>query len=339
MTLAHVIEFRKPGYKAYVGAQFTDNGRFLICDAQFAPVNAEPKPTDYGTVSLWNVKTGSQVKSIYRGQSSSPTGISHDGRYLLLRHGRLVNGEYSYWDILIDVRTNRVLRKIVGKDHGDGTSALSPDGRIIAVSTERGDTPILELIDAATGQVRHRIEIGAAVTVGCIAFSPDGELVAGSTQQWTHSGDPDDLIGDLYVWNARTGRAVFHKGGTWSDPLFFLGPDKLVCENGLVNLAHKPVRVVQVFNRGSQRRQNCIDPFGNLGHLVLIDHTNRSGNRLLDNYEVWDVVRKRMVKAWRSPNGHEVALSVSPDRCYLATTGDYRTPTVDSSVIHLYRIP
>jgi WD40 repeat protein len=338
MTLVHTLTFQKAGHDTSVEAFFTADGKSLICDAIFHPAaNGAIRRSDGITIMKFNVLSGRQEKTVMQGGTFDTTGLSDDGRYLLARNVTIHDDVWFNEDETVEIATGRVLHEESNEDNGYGTSALSPDGKLVAISTMRGYDPVVEIRNALTGHILRTLRMNAPTPPANVVFSPDSRRIAVAIDEPDAMGLPP---GETYVWDDATGQVIYHQDHTWAYPLFYVGGgEELVCDNDVIYLAHRPYHMEQMFNVDGRKREDCIGPFGSKGHLVLIDRYNATENRLLDNYEVWDVVRRRMVKAWRSPMCHEEVLAVSPDGHWLATSGDYRTPLVKPNVLHLYRVP
>jgi len=86
--------------------------------------------------------------------------------------------------------------------------AFSADGKQLVIGT-RG----LELIDVATGKRRRVIEQKPAKTIGAVAFSPDGTMVAAPENR------------SVRLWDARTGDVIrTMEGEAWANGIAF-SPD------------------------------------------------------------------------------------------------------------------
>jgi WD40 repeat protein len=104
----------------------------------------------------------------------------------------------AQWLCLWDVRTGKLIGN--SKRPGDLTTALafSPDGKLLAAAWRRtprqaGPYPgVISLLDAATGKELASLE-GHTYPIMCLAFSPDGKLLASS-------GSGDWLI---KLWDVR----------------------------------------------------------------------------------------------------------------------------------------
>ena len=97
-----------------------------------------------------------------------------------------------------DLKKERGLHLLKGRDGGGWTAALAPNGKVIAgsapLSQERAD--LLLLWSASTGEVlRTSTRVGGRYTA--LAFSPNSKLLAGGTQDKT-----------LEVWRVRDGNGA-----------------------------------------------------------------------------------------------------------------------------------
>jgi WD40 repeat protein len=118
----------------------------------------------------------------------------HDGPVItptFNANGRLMATTSFDAVLLWDLRSDKpVGRPVLSSTEAIGESALSPDGRTLAiVHMDRG----VEIVDVAT--LRHRAWLNQSDSVGTVRFTPDGRyLVGGSFSGWAR------------LWSAKTGR-------------------------------------------------------------------------------------------------------------------------------------
>jgi WD40 repeat protein len=155
-------------------------------DGRYA-VSGSGWPTGDGTVRLWDVATGKQVR-----QFDSPAGqvlcvaFSHDGR-------RILYGTSESAAILLDVDTGREVQRFVGCAGDVYSLTFSPDGRKVLSSSADG---VVRVWGADTGKELVKFE-GHRDRVIAAVFSPDGKRAV--------SGAMDNTI---YLWDVETGEKV-----------------------------------------------------------------------------------------------------------------------------------
>ncbi len=162
------------------------------------------------TVHLWEVPTGKVVRKL-KGHGGLVVGFSPDGKGVISSRP---DGCY-----LLDVATGKVLLRWGGKVHltaGLPAAALSPDGKLFALV---GNDPQVRLYDAATGKELRVFALGQQHVMPpgqCVAFSPDGKLLA-ATEQMSNT---------VYAWDVATGKQLlrFQAGRVWAGQLAF-SPD------------------------------------------------------------------------------------------------------------------
>jgi WD40 repeat protein len=176
-----------------------------------------------GSMHYWDVATGQQTRAIPPIQIESEryfTTVSHDGKYLAMsvEDGRVLVSELERGSWVL---TNRV------DSNPANAMAFSPDNQQLAISTGQyfggtwqGGTRLLKL---ANGQVETLSgEFASTRDHACVAFSPDGKLLAGAGPNYT-----------IRLWDLTTSkeRAIF-KGHGWTVMSLAFSPDGKVLASG-----------------------------------------------------------------------------------------------------------
>ena len=151
-----------------------------------------------GTVSLWDMATGSLRRTLKEGRGTvGPVAFSPDGKLALIGFG---NGSMAVWN----VGSNDRPREFAAHARCIGLAAFSPDGKQVLA----GCNDKIVLWDAATGDKLRTFEGDRMVAVRALQFLANGRFVASGT---------DD--GNVRVWDIATGdelcRLIALAGDDW----------------------------------------------------------------------------------------------------------------------------
>jgi len=145
-------------------------------------------PTSEGKLTFWRARDLSRAHQPVDLGATMDLARSPDGRTLAASTAR---GELVLMDVSGTIATRR---RVGGKARNPGQVEFAPDGRVLAVATERS----VGLFDSATARARGR-PLGSPGVVG-LAFSPDGTRLALGTGK-----------GVLELWDIATRRRVRRK--------------------------------------------------------------------------------------------------------------------------------
>jgi WD40 repeat protein/serine/threonine protein kinase len=142
-----------------------------------------------GTIKVWDPLFTRQLAEV-SGSDSEVHALSSspDGRFLV---GAYLDGTLCVWNVEAGAEVWRAKAhtgiEVDPNIHIWGVLSLAydPSGRILATG---GSDHIVRLFDAATGELLRSVEVGAYVR--SLAFSPDGDLLAGSAGS------------EIHVWHA-----------------------------------------------------------------------------------------------------------------------------------------
>src|SRR5262249_12445895 len=145
-----------------------------------------------GTLRLWDVETGAEVRR-FEGQQITSLALSGDGR-------RALSGRFDRTVRLWDVETGKELKKLEGHTHIVWSVAFSPDGRRALSGSQ--DSTVREW-DLETGRELHCFKGHIPPsTVGCVAYL-SGDRALSTASDRTLSTGPDRT---LRLWDLKTGQ-------------------------------------------------------------------------------------------------------------------------------------
>lgn len=145
-----------------------------------------------GLIKLWDSQKGTQLSQLvgHVGQVNAIT-ISSDGQFLASA-GR--DRTLRVWDL--NTGSNRILEQDRQYIHG---LSFSPDARVLAAG---GQNRTLVFWNVATGELM-RSAAAQAAEISCVAYSPDGKLVA--CGEFVNLYSANSMI---RLWDAETGQLV-----------------------------------------------------------------------------------------------------------------------------------
>ncbi len=233
---------------------------------------------------LWDVTTNPTVRLLPKPSASADStfgvgaAFSRNGRYFATVLGL---GAVDMWDITANQWVRPV--KNVGRFMWPVTVAFHPEGRHLAVGcwSDRCWVPgTLEVWDITSGRKAFQLT-GFRNSVLCVAYSPDGRLLAAGTAQ---PAGPVGLKfpGEVRVWDSSTGKEVYNLRGHL---------------DGVYSIGFSPD-----------------------GNRLISASTQRRGNDLPGEVRVWDMATGQQVFSWVGEHGDALATVFSPCGRFIATS-------------------
>jgi WD40 repeat protein len=255
--------------------------------------------------SVWDVEAGKEVLSLLDRPPENWDSVWQtatffpDGRSLLSAGlWRACDADNRRWVYQVAIRrrdagTGRLLDAVTRNSPESYCLAISPDGRSVAASGERG---ALRLLDAGTGKSRWVVSKSAPASATSLAFSPDGSLLAGGS-----SG------GWVTAWEAATGRPVLRRAVflRYADAVAFSPDGRLlaVAESG--DSRQTPPHFSRRWGWSLEALRG--------GYFAV------PASKELEAIRVWDMGTGREVKRVEGLGSPAQVLAFAPDGRHLAT--------------------
>lgn len=154
------------GHTALIGRlAFSTDGRLLVS------ASAD------NTARLWNVETGQQLLSITLKERGAAVAFSPDGKHIAVATQPTYSTPPQPIVGLYDVQSGKLVRDFPRRKSNVSDLAFSPDGRLLAISSENLSSAQIDLWELSAQQPTRTLT-DHEKDITSIAFSPDGRLLA-----------------------------------------------------------------------------------------------------------------------------------------------------------------
>jgi WD40 repeat protein len=143
-------------------------------------------PENLGDIRVWDLNTGKRIRSMKTNGTCNFLAATQDGSLVYCTTGEI-------WD----TRSGKLVSNEYGLGHAQ-QAAFSPNGSLLAIVNSYG----LDIWDVKRIELIHKVRDiyvngTQRMELGCVAFSPDGRLIA--------AGDVQGWIG---LWDAESGKNI-----------------------------------------------------------------------------------------------------------------------------------
>ncbi|HEX4767590.1 MAG TPA: caspase family protein [Lichenihabitans sp.] len=240
-----------------------------------------------GVLALWDVASGKEIRSF-----AGPTGNVRSMRFL----GEGQTAASAGFDNVVklwDVATGQPIRSFDNRDTWANSVSVSPDGRLVAVSS---GGPI-NLLDFSTGQLTRQL-VGHRNAVNKAVFSPDGHTLASASRDQT-----------VRLWTTSDGRQIRlfkgHKG--YVEDVAFLPSGKML-------LSGSDDRTMKLWSVATGK---IVRTFTSPSDIYAVA-VSADGNTALSGHEdgtvrLWDIATGQVLRLFTGHTAAVVGVAFSPD--------------------------
>jgi WD40 repeat protein len=273
------------------------------------------------TLKVWDAQASPAALTLLGHQSQvAGVAVSPDGQRLASAASdwdggasRYVNGELRVWE----TKSGRTVLNHEGQFSGVTCVAFSPDGKSLASGRGAWDeqhkqytSGEVRLLDPMTGEERALFS-GHSGCILCLAFSPDGRLLASA-----------GFDGTIKVWEVEAAREAFTLPGHAKavTSLAFSPDGRLLASGGFDT-------VVKVWDVRARAEARSLPAAGMVSGVAF----NPEGDRLAacgyytSGVQVWETATGRQVLTLKGHAGYVTAVAFSPDGKRVVTAGEDNT--------------
>ena len=226
----HLVDLAKGRIANRLGVSSSGIARIAVL-----PAGSSVLSTNGDVATLWDLRTGRQLKSIAI-ERAKALSVSPDGKLALIGTNQFAK--------IVDIETGRTLKTLISNSAGRVNAvAFSPKSKTAFVADEQGEIREYDVANLSETTATPKRSLKSKRSVGWLDVSPDGrELIVGE-----HDGE------NVQLWDIPTGRQTASLGRVEFRTNPTLG---IFSSNGRQLLVASPDNSVQLLDKsGSQLRR------------------------------------------------------------------------------------